>query len=153
MINEIEDIVKALDYNPDTGLFCWKIRRSPNCTKGWFAGSKSGQYLAIRVHNKLYMTHRLAWVLTTGEWPKNFIDHRNENKRDNRLYNLRDVSKSLNGLNITAPNKNNKNPHRGITKWQGKYRVQFQGRHVGSYTSPEEAAEVYKTKKESYFVE
>jgi len=43
--------------------------------------------------------HRLAWLLQTGSWPSNEIDHINGVRDDNRWSNLRDVSRAVNMQN------------------------------------------------------
>ena len=56
-------------------------------------------YIFINLFRKRYSAHRLAWFYVYGIWPKNDIDHINRSCADNRILNLRDVTKSKNQHN------------------------------------------------------
>lgn len=85
------------NYNPDTGLFVWKVGYK---VKGTIAGSiRAPGYVKIAIKRKRYFAHRLAWLYTHGVWPRT-IDHKNRIKDDNRLCNLRDVTLEENLKNV-----------------------------------------------------
>jgi hypothetical protein len=86
-----ETVAQLLDYDPATGDFRWKVRRS-----GMKAGSIAGTLdsdgnRVIRINRRMYIAHRLAWLLVKGRWPKSPIQHRNCIKDDNRFANLREA--------------------------------------------------------------
>lgn len=92
-----ESLREVLDYCPDSGEFTWKVYRG-RCAK---VGSKAGTlkptgYVAIILFGKWYGAHRLAWLHVHGAWPNGDIDHINGCPSDNRIANLRDVSKNMN---------------------------------------------------------
>ena len=93
---------KLFDYNPETGELLWRISppRKPSF-KGQEAGCFRYQdgYLSIGVSGKVYLAHRIIWLIVYGEWPENQIDHINGCGKDNRLANLRDVSAQINSRN------------------------------------------------------
>ena len=95
----VADLRAILRYSPDTGGFTWVIDRGRRGKAGALAGTinKRG-YVIIKINYQLYKAHRLAWYLGHGEWPAPDmeIDHINRIKGDNRLCNLRMVSKSIN---------------------------------------------------------
>jgi len=155
---------ELLTYNPDTGKLYWKERpvkyfKNPNYTKRWntrWAGKealtaitrrKSGQIARLDgyVFNKNYHTHRIAWLIYYGEWPKNQIDHINQDPTDNRIENLRDVTQ-LENLKNQALRSNNKSGYIGVhfEKSKQKYRARVQinnnRKHIGYYNTIEEAA-------------
>ena len=105
-----EEASLLLNYNPETGVLTWKVNRGSKFKAGDIAGhtSTSG-YIDVCVKGRLYGAHRLAWLLSYGEFPKfpeEELDHINRIRHDNRLSNLRKVSKSENNKNkINSVNK------------------------------------------------
>lgn len=96
-----------LDYIESTGVFIWKNRQKYSKIKiGDIAGTRhhSG-YLHVKVDGKKYQLHRLAWYFTHGYLPE-FIDHINHNRADNRIDNLREVSREENAKNHTRRKDN-----------------------------------------------
>ena len=81
-----------LHYDPDTGVFKW-TENAPKHVRGKVAGTlnRSG-YRMIGINKKVYLAHRLVWLYETGHFPKKHIDHINNDKDDNRLVNLREVT-------------------------------------------------------------
>jgi len=156
---------ELLTYNPDTGKLFWKERplkyfKNPKIgMKSWntrWAGKeaftdinrkKSGQISRLdgKLLNKDYYTHRIAWLIYYGEWPKNQIDHINQDPTDNRIENLRDVTNAENHKNKTLQ-KNNTTGYVGVSKYYGKYRARIRinniDKHLGYYDTVEEAAAV-----------
>ncbi len=57
-------------------------------------------YLILKVKGRQYKAHRIAWLLGTGVYPINVIDHLDGDVANNRLNNLRDVSVLVNNHNI-----------------------------------------------------
>ena len=95
-----EELIKIVDYCPDTGIFIWKETRGNNATAGDIAGSSSRDgYIRIYLGGRPYLAHRLAWLHSFKEWPDNIVDHINGIRSDNRLDNLRDVTIAENNKN------------------------------------------------------
>lgn len=106
---------RILDYDPDTGVFTWRERDAslvaPHHVDQWngkhsgkVAGhlceSRNGSYYRrIFVNGKLRHAHRLAWIYVHGEDPKTVIDHINQDSTDNRIANLRSVTRELDAKN------------------------------------------------------
>jgi hypothetical protein len=85
-----QQILDALEYNPATGIFKWKISPAKNVKAGTVAGGKSysGGYRYIRVHGYEITEARLAWFYMTGEWPDRRIRTKNGDTTDCRFENL-----------------------------------------------------------------
>lgn len=121
---------KRVSYNPETGEFTKiaapGIRYHRPVTKGYIG---SFGYRFIMLDGEKFNAGRLAWLLVTGDWPKDDIDHINGDKADNRWSNLRDVTKFVNMHNYHRPNSNNKSGvlgvhwHSGSKKWRAKLKV------------------------------
>ena len=129
-----------LDYNPISGIFTRKVRTSNRIKVGDQSGSldKAG-YLCIRVNGKSYKAHRLAWLYVSGNLPTGEIDHINGDKADNRIVNLRDVTKSV--------NQQNRKFVRGYSRDRNRWKAQigFDGKwkHLGCYGTEQEAHAAY----------
>jgi hypothetical protein len=138
---------ELLDYDPLTGVFTWKVRRG-KMRAGSRAGSPHAEgYWEIRLDGKAYLAHRLAWLSVHGAMPLK-IDHRDRNRSNNILTNLRAATSSQNGANAPAP-KNNTSGHKGVYKGKdGWYvRVKKNRRPVsgGSYKDFETACSAQET--------
>jgi len=85
-----QQVRDALDYNPATGEFVWKISPAKNVKSGTRAGgySKSNSYRYIRLFGEEVTESRLAWFYMTGEWPKRRVRFKNGNLDDCRFENL-----------------------------------------------------------------
>ena len=152
----LEDLRRSLDYNPETGEFRWKIAVGNNKVK---AGSLAGNVnkptgrLQIGFQGKLYLAHRLAWLMTYSVIPKQVIDHIDGNPLNNRISNLRDVSRSVNGQNRRNAQFGNKTGFLGVSfhKQSGKFQAQIQlnGRvkYLGLFPTAELARAAYLAAK------
>lgn len=94
---------ELLRYDAATGALEWRPRKGRGCRTdliGTRAGSphKDG-YLHVALKGKKYLAHRLVWLHTKGVWPTGEIDHINGDRSDDRIENLRDVSKAVNQQN------------------------------------------------------
>lgn len=108
-----ERLKELLTYNPETGLFYWNLS-----VGGSASGSQAGTitltgYVQIRIDNKSYKAHRLAWLYENGKLPK-VIDHANGIKTDNRISNLRKASYLKNNWNRSIQ-KNSTTGVKGVT--------------------------------------
>ena len=85
-----ERVREALDYNPATGQFTWKIRAAYNVYPGAIAGgnSKGSGYTYVRLDNEEVTTARLAFFYMTGKWPDRRVRFINGDKTDCRYENL-----------------------------------------------------------------
>lgn len=146
-----ERLQEVLDYDPDTGIFRWKVPQGKGRIKsGDVAGSvgRSG-YHRIDVEKTKYQAHRLVWLYMTGAWPAMDIDHINRIKSDNRFVNLREATDVQNGQNSRA--SRGKSRWRGVhwhahaKKWQARISVNGKQRHLGLFDTEEDAAEAYQS--------
>jgi len=147
-----ERLHELLDYNPDTGVFAWRVRWY-RVRPGDVAGTPDGRgYLCIQVCGKCYKAHRLAWFYVYGIWPDGQIDHRNGCRSDNRLLNLRVCTNAENGQN-RGLNKNNTSGYVGVSFdrknacWQAHIRVNGERHKLGVFKDIEEAAAAYVAAK------
>lgn len=137
---------EIFSYIPETGLFYYKISTNPRNKIGQLAGSPAtGGYLTVMVNKRNYRLHRLAFLMMTGNFPKEQVDHINGNPSDNSWSNLRAVSHKENNWNRTSI---------GVCKHQNKF-VANTGEngksiHLGRFNTFEEAFEVAQKRKREY---
>ena len=91
-IKAVPDTLKEwLKYNHVTGDLIWKKGRGKAKT-GAVAGTLIDHgYLQLRFDHVNYRCHRICWWLHYGKQPY-ILDHANNNKTDNRITNLQEVT-------------------------------------------------------------
>lgn len=113
-------------YDPETGRLFWKVSLNRRIRPGDEAGAMQRigrtQYCYVGVSGKLYLAHRIVWLMRYGEWPENEIDHIDGDGLNNRIENLRDVTKSVNMRNLRMSRNNSSGVngvywHNGARKW------------------------------------
>jgi len=152
---DLQRVNQLLHYDPDTGVFTWKVRRNHKAKVGDIAGAVNSyesnlQYISIKIDRRLYKAHRLAFLLMSGRWPEN-IDHINGNGLDNRWCNLREVFHQENGKN-QKQSKNNKSGQTGVSwhKQNKKWIAKESQVYLGSFTSYEDAISARKQAEIDY---
>jgi len=142
---------ELLDYNPDTGGFIWRVYRSRMAKAGAPAGTKNDLgYVRIIVCGKQYAAHRLAWLYTHGQWPTSEIDHINQNKADNRIANLRQVTRSENCQNKSDATLPGITWHKPTAKWQARIKINQKLIHLGVFQNVEDAKAARKQAEQKY---
>ena len=121
----LELIRDLLDYDPDTGVFRWKVRVSQRVKTGAKAGSFANGYRYIEIKGHNYRAARIAWLLMAGDWPEHHVDHINRIKNDDRWVNLRQATRSENLMN-TGLSRANTSGVKNVCfhRRSGKWRVQ-----------------------------
>jgi hypothetical protein len=135
---------KHIRYNPKTGQFRWLVLGYPRRADRAGRFDERG-YLYIGFEGTTYLSHRLAFFLMTGRWPKNQIDHIDGNRRNNKWRNLRDVSPIENQRNHKVYKTNTS----GVTgvgwfKSRSQWRVRLFGKHIGYFSTKAEAKQIAK---------
>lgn len=143
---------RALSYDPETGVFVWKVSRG-HIAAGTVAGTVvpfgKRSYRLIGLADKKYMAHRLAWLMMTGEFPPEHIDHRNGDGLNNRWANIRAASAGENARN-SQKRSDNKSGHKGVSldSWTGRWVARIRVpkgsyRNLGRFDTPDDAATAY----------
>lgn len=125
--------------------------------KGRQAGHVDRGRRRIGVCQTLYPAATLAWLIQTGRWPTNTIDHRNRKSDDNRWENLREATNAEQGGNRNLF-KNNTSGLRGVQdmkngRWRAMIGINRKLTHLGCFATKEEAYEAYRTAARKHFGE
>ena len=154
-----EYLRSILHYDPETGIFTWKVRTSNRVKVGDVAGSPDDLgYLLISIQNRNYKAHRLAWLYVYGEWPKDQIDHINRDRADNRIENLREVTNKQNQQN-TSKSSRNTSGHTGVrwhkqnSRWQARIMHNQKEIYLGCFTDIEDAVAARKAGEKLYWAD
>lgn len=145
-----DELLTLLDYSPETGVFVWKSTKRYHLQ---FLGSRAGSpnkdgYRQIKIHNRLYGEHRLAWLYMYGCWPDKHIDHINGVRDDNRCCNLREATHAENHQNRHS-HKGSSSKYIGVSyyKRRNKYiayiNVSGVRHHLGYFKTQEDAYAAY----------
>jgi hypothetical protein len=126
------------------GVLYWKKPKAHRCKAGDKAGSvdKDG-YNQVHLSGGRVPAHKIIWCMAYGEMPE-MLDHINGDRADNRLSNLRVVTKRENNMN-RAKRTDNKSGFTGVRwhKQRGKWnaRIKLDGKEIslGMYESFGEA--------------
>lgn len=155
----IELVRKTFTYDPTTGVFRWAVPPLAKKKIGDVAGCPtSSGYIRLKLFGRQYLAHRVAWAHFHGRWPNDTIDHKDRNRANNRIDNLREATLSQQHGNMPVA-KRNKLGRKGVWYWKKKNRfraaIYKQGRcyHIGLFETAEEASAAYAEAAKKIFGE
>lgn len=143
-------VASVLSYDSLTGVFTWKATRGGTARAGSRAGciNKRG-YRQISIGDRLYLEHRLAWLLHYGSWPSSRIDHRDRCRDHNWIANLRLATSQENARNGSGYRGGGTSDFRGVSwdkatrKWKAGFKLCGKRKHLGRFASEIDAALAY----------
>lgn len=148
-----EYLMRVIEYDRTTGDFRWKGPTSRNVKAGGLAGyvRPPDNYLQIGVMGRQYRAHRLAWLYCYGSFPDGFLDHKNGNRLDNRIDNLRIVTNAENMQNMRSHRADSTTKVLGVERKGRKFSacIAANGKrfYLGTFPTVEEASAAYLAKK------
>lgn len=150
----VQRVRELLHYNRRTGVFTWRVTLG-SAPAGSVAGyTRTGGYRGVGIDGHTHLAHRLAWLYVHGVWPTDQIDHRNGVRSDNRLANLREATRSLNGQNQRNPQVGSESGFLGVSRSRKKWRAHIMVDSIpyclGSFATPEEAHAAYVQAKREH---
>lgn len=134
-------------YDTKTGQL-W--RRFNNCYKLCDSKYKNG-YGRVSVNQKEYLIHRIIWLMEYKLFPIE-IDHKDRNKLNNKLSNLREVTRTENNHNKIIQ-INNTSGAVGVDyrKERNRWRARIDNKLIGYFITKEEAIAAYNNKNKTYY--
>jgi len=124
----LEDVLSYISYDPDTGEFT-RLKNGKRADTHMTIGYKR---VRVKIGDKKheFLAHRLAWFIAEGKWPKGEIDHINGVRDDNRLINLRSVTRAENAKNLKR-RSDNSSGFSGVIRHQTGWKVRISNKYIG----------------------
>ena len=142
----IERLRELFELDRDAGLLRRRITISSKARAGDVVGSADGKgYLRIQIDGRKFRVHRINYAIDRGEWLFGEVDHRDENKTNNRPNNLREASHAENKRNVSKL-KHNTSGISGIhwredkKKWSAQITINGRQKYLGYFTDKAAAA-------------
>ena len=147
---EYREALELFRYDYETGVLYWRWRVNSRVPKTLEAGtqrkSNSDGYLNVSVNGRNYPVHRVVMLMCYGFYGEGLeVDHINHVRNDNRLVNLRFVTRRENMRNQSLSSKNTS----GVTgvyfskakkKYIAQIKVNQETIYLGIFDTLEEAA-------------
>jgi HNH endonuclease len=145
----VDRLRECFSYDAKTGILRWKIRPTTNVAIGDVAGCSDHRgYRYVRLDRQLLLAHRIAWAIHYRSWPEYDLDHRNMDKSDNRIVNLRLAARPQNNANAPALNHNGlpKGCYqlKGRQRWYSQIKIDGKIKRLGTFATIEEAAAAFR---------
>lgn len=148
---DAELLRQTYDYDPLTGGFT-RRKKWGSKAAGSVVGNLSPQgYIQMCFQNRNYPAHRLAWLYVHGRWPVGDVDHINRNRADNRIANLRELSRADNLAN-SGPRERSQSGIKGVSlrplrngrrpnkAWRADIMIDGKRYFLGNFYTVEDAA-------------
>lgn len=155
----LERLREVIRYDPCSGELTWLVAMGSRGKAGRRAGRINNQgYWIVNIDNIVLRAHRIAWALHYGKWPVSIIDHRDRDRLNNKITNLRAASKQENMANSIV-RKDSINKIKGVTyavhakKWMARIHHDGKCRYLGYFDSKEEAGMAYMKEAAKIFGE
>lgn len=147
-------------YDPQTGAMTWLPRPDDERWTKRYAGKEAGSlncrgYRLTTINNRKHPVHRLVWIWMHGDIGDKHIDHINGDKSDNRIANLRAVTKLENNRNTSMP-RHNTTGTVGVYHcarygtWEASITVNQRRMNLGTYKTMAEAIAARKAAEKIY---
>lgn len=117
--------------------------------------SPCGYVLIGLLGHRLFRSH-IVWFLEKGFWPRLKMDHKNTDRLDDRINNLRDVPQKWNNQNLREAQKNSRSgllgaywdPVRNV--WFSTIKVEGRTKALGRYQTALAAHKAYVRAKRKH---
>ena len=147
---------ELLDYNRETGALRWRIAPRRGISPGSVAGGRRGRYVTLQIDGKKYQAHRVAFLIVTGIWPADEIDHRDLSGLNNEWANLREASPTQNKGN-TGVAVHNTSGVKGVSwdkargRWVAMIKIAGKQRNLRRFDNLDAAAGAYLSAAKKHF--
>lgn len=122
---------ELFDYCTESGVIRWRDNPIKPHKNGTIADvehvhkedGRKEKRVYVNECKKQFLSHRIAWLIVYGTWPKHTIDHKDRNPLNNAICNLRDVPQGTNNKNRPRQKNNTSGVvgvrwHKRDQRWQ-----------------------------------
>jgi len=153
----IEELKRLFHYDPESGVLTWKIRTANRVRVGDEAGSLLNTgYKKVQTCRNSFQVHRICYAIYHGVDPCPMqIDHINHDRTDNRIDNLRLVTRQENNRN-KSKQSNNTSGVSGVfwekkrNKWRATVWLNGKFEHVGYFANKADAIAARRAAEKKY---
>jgi HNH endonuclease len=139
----LDQLKEKLLYIPETGLFYYSGKPRPKIKIGAICGTlRKDGYLSTTLNNKEYLLHRLAYLWCFGYLPSDEVDHIDGNKVNNKIDNLRIVTRTQNNQNRIRAGTNSSTGVLGVRTHKDKFIASLRHNKQSVYLGIFETAEI-----------
>lgn len=142
------ELLEIFDY--DDGVLIWKNPSRKKCYTGKPVGDvdPKGQYIRVRLKRKTLLVHRIIYIMHYGYIDEHIqIDHINNNRKDNRIENLRPCSNMQNQWNRRKSKMKTNDCPKGVYPHKNKFRAKITKNkkeiHLGLFWTIKDAERAY----------
>lgn len=140
--------LKELVHYKDGHLY-WKDYRANNKIKpGDRLGRIKDGYIQCCIDGRRYYEQNLVWLYHKGVWPTTILDHRDTNRSNNEIDNLREATRQQNAFNRSGCKKST-SKYKGVSwntkegKWVAQACINYKKYFLGYHSTEESAAKAY----------
>ena len=142
---------EVVRYEPKTGLWRYNYSTSGKHVKDAIAGGSDGRYWRVTIDGRRYMSHVIAVLYMTGEWPEAEVDHRDTDSLNNRWRNLRPATRVQNVWNRKTDRRNTSGVKgvwrpKGRKRWRAAVSAHGIRINLGSFRTKRDARAAYVAK-------
>ena len=145
LLDIIKEMEEKYDIDTETGIVTRKR------TGKIMGGKDKNGYITFRFNYVLYRVHRIILTKYLGREIKEYCDHINHNKSDNRISNLRELNHQEN-LQHQQLSPRNTSGYKGVNwykhrkKWRAEITLNKKTLHLGYFDTKEDAYDAWKKK-------
>lgn len=145
---ELLDLCNKYFSIGNDGLYykIWRRGLKSDCVGTRAGNNHNSGYCFIKIKGKLYAEHRLVWLMVNGSFPESELDHKDLDKRNNSIDNLREAGR---GGNCSNRDGWGASGYKGVTlnkrgkPWLAYIRKDGKVTRLGNFDCPIDAAKAY----------
>ncbi len=146
-----EYVSSLISYDPETGIFRWKINKCHVNIDDIAGHIAISGYNLIKIDQRKWPAHRLAFLIMEGKLPDNQVDHINKIRSDNRWSNLRHATHKQNHENRTVHDMRGIRFEEDRGKWLSRIKHNGVSKNLGRFNCLQDAIDARRKAEKQLF--